>query len=186
METKPAMIAEAGWEGIVDKPARHRAIATETQLEKELAGLRNLKRAVADASSLIVMEKSGFLGAAARVIELVTIPAVAREAGEAASGILLLNSSVGETIKNDTALVATAASLGLPVISEDKKVLLAAERVGLPYYNAVMVLCGLLDRGRVSTADYASYRQKLASVSRYSKRILAYADSIAVFIIKGF
>ena len=155
----------------------------ERDLDAEVAGLRALESAAVDASSLIVMNKSGFLGLAREELRLVTIGAVAREAGSDALGITSFEVQ-GSGASNDAALVAFAAERGLPLISEDRKVLLAADRLGLPYYDALLVLCSLLARGRIDAEGYGDFRARLVGVSRYSPRVLSYGERLSTHIVK--
>lgn len=160
----------------------------EDALKREAAGLESLATACIDASSIIIMEKAGYLGLAVRALRLVTIPPVAREAnGVLSPGIAVVESGAASRAapSNDAALVAEAADRRLAVISEDRKVLLAAQEHGLPYYNALMVLCLLLVRGLIGADGYDRFRDRLVGVARYAPRVLAYGDALAAWLVKN-
>jgi hypothetical protein len=156
----------------------------EPALDREIAGLIRLESAFIDASSMIVMNKSGFLAPVRDELTLVTTPPVAEEAGADAAGIETVAGIAGSG-SNDSALVASAAAAGLPVISEDKKILLAADRAGLAYYDALMMLCLLFARGRIDREGYDGFLEALLASSRYAARVVAYGEAIALRIMKN-
>ena len=136
-----------------------------------------LKEVVIDASSIIYMLKCGLLGKTAARIKLYCTPPVAGETGWPGLPLtLMLPEKPFST--NDESVVLLGEELNLPVISEDRKILLEAEKRGLRYFNTIMILNWLLLDSAVSEEEYLEYRAELVKVARYSNRVLEYAEEI--------
>jgi hypothetical protein len=83
----------------------------------------------------------------------------------------------------DALVVTLALEARLPIISEDRKLLLAADRASLRYYNSLIVLGMLLLRGVITAVGFDSMRERLLEVAHYSRRVLAYGDDLAQLIL---
>lgn len=123
---------------------------------------RCFRSVLCDASSLIVLEAAGALDAALSAWDLLTIPGAAAEAGPAASRVRIVATKVVATkvaaapLSVDAALVAEAAARGLPLLSEDKKVLMAADARGLDCFESRVALELLRALGRLDGRAYAA------------------------------
>lgn len=137
----------------------------------------SLKEASVDASSIIYMLKCGLLGKTAAHIKLYCSPPVAAETGWPGLPVTQVMPK-GRFSTNDESVVLLGEEMNIPVISEDKKLLMAAERKGLRYFNTLMILNWLLLDSAVSEEEYLEYRAELVKVARYSNRVLEYAEEI--------
>ncbi|ADW16815.1 hypothetical protein Despr_0639 [Desulfobulbus propionicus DSM 2032] len=144
--------------------------------DKLLAALRGLAGGVVDTSTLIYLERLELLPRVAGCVQLVLIPQVIAEfGGEIAGATLLATAPTGTT---DQAVCRSASLLHLPVLSEDRQVLLAARRLGLGYYNTLMLLLALCARGDLPLAAYPQLRRRLSAFARYGRDILAVGDAL--------
>lgn len=136
-----------------------------------------LESALIDASSIIYMEKAGFLKDLSDGIKLFAPPQVLAETGLAILGIRQVEATLpsGST---DEQLIACARHLGKAVISEDKKILMALKEGGLPFYNALMMLNYLLYKRRISLKDHSKYFKRLEKIAWYSPRILGFGKDL--------
>lgn len=161
-----------------------------------------LEAAVIDTSSIILTEKAGFLSLLAGSVCLHTIPAVAAE--YAARGAVLpagislmdlphegsLNAgplpvpTAGIGVPADSGVLAAARRKKLPLISEDRKLLLRADTAGLVYYNALVMIEFLLYRKALSPAACEDRRAALTAAARYSPRVLAWAEGLHWAVVK--
>ncbi len=138
---------------------------------------------VADASSLIVLADIGALAAARRSWRLLTIAAAAAEAGAAGEGLELLESGV-EAVSTDRALVAAARRSRLPLLSEDRKVLMDGEDHGLDCFDALVALELFVAAGALSPVDYDQARSRLLERNSYTTNRLQWARSVGAAAAK--
>ena len=168
---------------------------------KELMSLAErfdeLREAAIDASSIIYMLKAGFLGLLGSTITLETVPEVAAETGWPALPVKLVgpvpgdpgsataisskhgafavsddSGSPGPDLSNDQRLLSFALTAWLPLVSEDRALLRAAEEAGLEYYNSLMMLAFLRYRGRIDEAWFEESKARLLSLARYGEDVL--------------
>ncbi|MFP4483280.1 MAG: hypothetical protein ACOCYG_05880 [Spirochaetota bacterium] len=152
--------------------------------DRAVAGLRAVVTAVVDTSSIIYMIKAGFLERLAFSVDLIAPPEVAAETGWPRLPVRTVATAIdplvtGVTATPDDAVLALARDRRIPVISEDRELLLRAEEAGMPYYNALMMLNLLADRGRCNAEEYALFRNRLEEIGRYSREVLAFAADVA-------
>lgn len=84
----------------------------------------------------------------------------------------------------DDRLLYAALRARLPLISEDRELLLRFGESGLPYFNALMMLEYLLLRGRLSSRDYPQAARRLRRASRYNAEVLAFAHDVHLEVLK--
>ena len=142
-----------------------------------------LHEACIDASSLIYTQKSGFLAELQHALTLYTVPTVLAETGIAMDSICLIDTIEG-TLSSDDQLIQCALTRQLPVISEDKHILLTIQRAGVPYYNALMMLNWLFFKGIVGQAHYDDSIRLLRTFARYSEQVWQYGATVHEFIQK--
>lgn len=143
----------------------------------------HLKRALIDASSIIYSDRAGFLNTVASEIKLFSVKEILAEAGPAADGINpLIHPATSSS--NDQKLISCGLELGFPVISDDKKILLAMKRARRPFFNSLMMLNFLLYRGRLNNQQYARYLTALEWFARYSDEVWEYGARIKTAIKK--
>jgi hypothetical protein len=150
-----------------------------------LSGFKTLTSAVVDSSSIIYMYKCGFLDIATQSISLHTPKIVIEEIGISGLPLIVHNSIAdGQMVTADKQVVQLAVDLKLPVISEDKKVLMDVAKYKLPYYNSLMVLNFLLFLKKIVLEQYDQYHCKLLSVARYSAFVLTYGENVKKCIME--
>lgn len=141
----------------------------------------SLRSAVIDASSIIYMQKAGFLPTAMKYIQMHAPQDVINETGFAC--LSMIQHKVDSCITADQKVVFLAQKLLVPVISEDKAVLNNAFHKNLQYYNSIMVLNYLLYKRFVTKEDFDIYKNKMLEFARYSKFVVSYAETVTNEII---
>jgi len=140
-----------------------------------------LTRAVIDACSIIYLLKTGVFERLAAEISLFTTQEVYDETGwplrEGKPRLkLTLFPSSPASRSNDHGLFLLAKERELPLISEDREVLLMAEEEGMAYYNSLMMLIFLCRQGRISREEYPLYRERLLAEAHYGESIVRRGD----------
>jgi hypothetical protein len=156
----------------------------EKHIARVLGQFRNLKKAVIDASSIIYLKKTGCLDTMAYVIDLYAPEQIAAETGFSDLPVDRIPYP-STSLCNDDILRALADAMRLPVISEDKKILLWAKGKELPHFNTLMMLNFLLYKKKISQEQLAAYRRKLRAFSWYGPTVFAFASEIQCAILEG-
>jgi hypothetical protein len=140
-----------------------------------------LNKALIDASSIIYTDRADFLEILATSIRLLSISEILSETGPVSESIkpLIYNAT---SSSNDQKLISCALDLGLPVISEDKKILMAMKRANRPFFNSLMMLNFLLYHRRIENQQYVEYRMALEKFARYSDEVWKYGAKIQAAI----
>lgn len=146
-----------------------------------LTGFRQLRRAIIDASSIIYLTKAGFYAPVAHTLMLFSLPGILVEVGFPVP--VLLIAPPLPTAPNDENLLAAAAARQLPVISEDKRVLLGAQRADLPFYNALMLLNFLLFRNEIDRRRFDEYLAQLKQCARYHPRVWRFGEKVCTAVL---
>ena len=136
-----------------------------------------LDKALIDASSIIYANKANFLEMLTGTLQLFSIHEILIEVGSISDSITPL-AHIEKSLSNDQKLVACALHFGLPVISEDKKILMAMKSARKPYFNSLMMLNFLLYRQMIDNLQYARYHLALKQFARYSDEIWKYGAKI--------
>lgn len=143
----------------------------------DLIHFDTLREAFIDASSLIYMRKVGFLQQLQESLSLYSVPEVLQEAGVPKEGFYLALCRE-ENLSNDRKLLHCALERGLPLISEDKALLMKAKRAGLLYYNSLMMLNFLFFKQTIDSKEYKRYCLSLRRYARYSEDIWSYGEKV--------
>jgi hypothetical protein len=145
--------------------------------QQVLAQFEHLTKALIDASSIIYSHTAGFFYLLQANLELVTTPEVIAEAGADAEKIGLIDCHT-KSMSVDEKLVYCAVHFKLPVISEDKKILLKLKRTRLPYFNVLMMLNYLCYVDAIDRQQYLKYYASLQSFAWYSPKIWSHGNSV--------
>lgn len=141
-----------------------------------------LDRALIDTSSLIYLSKIRILSVAAQTLRLMTVPGVIKEFGSVKEieRIEIVELNEIQTVKEDTDLhlVETAKHLRLPLISEDKQMLMQAKRSGLPFFNTLMVMNFLAYKNVIDPAMYQDALLLLQDEAYYDAFIFEYGKMV--------
>ena len=156
--------------------------AVRDRILSQFAGLR---KALIDASSIIYMERAGFFASLAAAITLVSPEEVLAETGFETMTVHAITNSP-QAVSNDDKLVFCALTQKLPVISEDRKVLMRLDQEKVPYFNALMMLNYLLFRGDISCERHSDFYERLRGCSWYSESVLAFSKGVYRSIINHF
>lgn len=150
-----------------------------------LSGFKELHSAVIDTSSVIYMQKAGFLDLAAKNINLHVPRIIIAEAKY--SDLPATEHELEEFKKHpaDIQCVLLAERLKVPVISEDKKVLRQTSLRNLPYYNSLMILNFLLFKKIITLETLDNLLSRLSSIARYSSFVLSYGESVRKTILNN-
>jgi hypothetical protein len=145
----------------------------------------HLDKALIDASSIIYTDRANFLEILAASIKLLSITEILSETGPVSESIKPLKYN-GPSFSNDQKLVLCALDLNLPIISEDKKILMAMKRAKRPFFNSLMMLNFLLYRRRIQNQQYIQYHQALKKFARYSDEVWKYGARIKAAIPESY
>jgi hypothetical protein len=136
-----------------------------------------LKNAVIDTSSIINIEKAGFMAKLQQQINLHTVEDVFLEYGKSVPSIRKHLISQND-LSTDQKVIMLACQNSFPVISEDKGLLQASQKKELEYYNAVMMLEYLLFKRSINNEKYRQSFSLLEQNCRYSSGIWNYIDKL--------
>jgi hypothetical protein len=158
---------------------------TDLQIRNIVQKLLNLRSAIIDASSVIYLDQIGILKTILKSYSIVTIRQILEEISQERITIAIINNHQLDylNLENDELLVQYACQYQLPVISEDKQILKNAERIGLDYYNSLMVLNRLLLEKIITKSDFQLFYADLLQIARYSKWVINYNQKIIDYII---
>ncbi len=105
---------------------------------------------------------------------MTTLKSVADEAGPLAEGLDIAapaaRTDQEERLSNDACLVRLAAASGIPLLSEDRKILMACEAAGLDCFDALVALELLRGSPGFTENDYGAARASLLSPLTRTKR----------------
>jgi len=128
------------------------------------------------------LNKIKLLSAASQKLHLMTIPGVVEEFGSLSElkHIEVINIKEIKGVKQDTDrhLIDAAKYLQLPIISEDKKILMQAKHIGLSFFNTLMIMNFLIYKKIINQADYQTALEKLQDEAYYDKTIFEYGKSV--------
>ena len=106
--------------------------------------------------------KTGFFDITARCIQLHTPESCLKETGFSELSVVVHCIDIRDTTA-DKQLLDLAQSLHLPVISEDRKILMSASRNGITFYNSLMILNFLLYNKSIDTEVHGLFE----TIDRY-------------------
>lgn len=142
-----------------------------------LLDLSALHTAIIDSSSIIYMQKAGYLSIVTCSIRLITVSAVCRETGFK-NGIELIENDLQNGMDADEQLIILSEKTGYPVISEDKRILLELKKKGKTYFNSLMILIFLRMRKKISDEEYKGFEKGLRKVARYSDKVWEFGEEV--------
>ena len=137
-----------------------------------------LNKAVIDSSSIIYMERAGFLDYVTSLLKIYAPAPVMDETGYKDEGITVIRGLSDKAVTVDTLVVKCAYDMGAAVISDDRGVLKKAEALNVTYFNSIMMLCLLLFRNEIGLADYIVFLNRLKSFARYSSFVYEYGEAV--------
>jgi hypothetical protein len=142
-----------------------------------VAALSSFSSAIIDTSSLIYLSKIHCLSILAESCRLFSIQEVIDEFDEGTGGIeiIALQSEIAST---DQKLLRACIVKDLPLISEDRKLLLDAYKNNILYFNSLMMLNYLLLKNKISQKEYISLLEKLKSIARYGKDVWRFGAEV--------
>ena len=156
---------------------------SERELQRVIENFDRLETALIDSSSIIYMDKAGFLSALLRQLTLITIAEVNKETGIDGYPIRIISHGL-EDMPTDHKIVRCAERNHLSVISEDHKLLRSCDVLGIEYYNALMMLNLILYKKQVDLPVFESFLERLLQIAHYSNRVRRYGSDLATYIIK--
>ena len=117
-----------------------------------------------------------------------TVPGVFEEFGSLSDLKKIELIDINEVLKfkqeTDRHLIETAKYIQVPVITEDKKILMQAKRTGLPFFNTLMVMNFLIYKKVISQTDYQTALDKLQGEAYYDAIIFEYGKKVYEGIIE--
>ena len=158
----------------------------ETLLEIEVEKLAMIQSAAIDTSSIIYLSKSKLLDPLAGLIRLVTVEFVVREVGIRSLPVEIVathQDDLDRSLDADTAILLCALHKRVPLLSEDRKLLMRAEARRVPYYNSIMMIALMVLRGAIVDNEVSDYRDRLVDVARYGRRVIEYGDDLISYVV---
>lgn len=143
--------------------------------------LRRLNAGIVDTSTLIYLEKIKLLNKVVKSFQLTCPVQVEREFGRCLTGMTVLFDCPGKT---DQAVVALARQLGLPVLSEDKQILMECRGDKISHYNTLMILLALLCQDVIRAAEYEKAYKKLRQAARYSPGVWQVGEKVFCLFVR--
>jgi hypothetical protein len=136
----------------------------------------HLEQAAVDACSIIYLLKTGVFERLSALLTLVTTNEVFLETKWPRLPVRI-ESTPEKALSNDHGLFLLAREKNIPLISDDKEVLLLAREGGLDYYNSLMMLIFLEYRGKISRGNFSLYYERLMEEVHYSGEVILQAQN---------
>ena len=159
----------------------------------QLQQIMSIKTVLADASSLIYLDKLGILPKLNQIIKLLSITEVIIEIGEKIPTTCTIKvlPSLDQNkeyagLSTDRKLVFQAVSGHYCVLADDRRILRACIGSGLSAHAAIIMVALLYFHSLISLEEYSVYRSELADFARYDPDLLAYADELCFMFGKYF
>jgi hypothetical protein len=151
-------------------------------IEQIAAELFKFRGGIVDTCTLIYLERIHLLSTVSQCFQLLILPDIVQEFGRHPTGCTLCKaiSAAGP----DQAVVRLAHELQLPVLSEDRQVLMAARSQGLRYYNTMMILLALLLQKKINLAGYEKAYASLLKFARYSSAVRQVGEQVFSLYIR--
>jgi rRNA-processing protein FCF1 len=153
-----------------------------SQFDILLSQFDHLERVLIDTSSILYMQKSGFLSDLSACLEISAISEVMDEVGEHVSGIRLWRHQY-ESKSTDQKLIEAALENGIPVVSEDRKILKTLEVKTIPFFNSLIMLNLLFYRRQINFAELKCFERNLRKYAWYSNKIWEYGGYLTQQIL---
>ncbi|HRX15815.1 MAG TPA: hypothetical protein P5123_05845 [Spirochaetota bacterium] len=156
------------------KHPRSITIPDVEETEKLILKLKELSSFIIDTSSLIYMQKISVMKMVTKIYNIKAPLSVINEFGSCPEGI----TTVDINLSADDDIIACADQFGLPVCSEDKRVLLHASRDNIDYYNTIMILVSMRTKNIITKQEFGQYITGLRSNAHYSNKVWDYAQKL--------
>jgi len=151
-------------------------------IEQAMEDIGSFRGGIFDTSSLIYLDKISLLPLVGLAFSVFVIPQVEVEfKKEFPLKIYSLTAPAGAA---DQAIVELASSRMDAVVSEDKKVLLAAKRAGLVHFNSLMVILSLFYHGHLTAAQTRRFCMALFEYARYDVNVLEFGEKLRKQIVQ--
>ncbi len=157
-------------------------------VQSALTRLGHLSQAMIDTSSLIYLQEIDLVLLTGQWIKLWTVPGVINEFGGEAHEypvhLVDVRNLAESSADTDQMLCLAADKLCLPIISEDRQILMRARKLDLPYFNTLMVLNFLLYKNALNLLEYQTVMDKLRDTARYSNEIYEFGGRVLAEILR--
>lgn len=144
--------------------------------EQILDELKKIQGGVADTSTLIYLDRINLLPQVSEFFQLQIPPDVVQEFGRPPAGCIVCGELCAEGA--DQAVLQLATKLRLPVLSEDRQLLMSSRGLGLKYYNTLMILLALLFQKKINPAEYERAYSSLRETARYSPAVWQVGEQV--------
>ncbi len=148
------------------------------KIEQSLRQSAELRHVAIDASSMIYLHKLGLLRELGATLLLGTTADVWAETSFTSSDVAIQIFPAPPASSPDEQLLHLAISNKWAMLSEDKKLLLRAQKGGIPYFNTLMMILFLFFKGRVSEDSVRVNIASLKKIARYGPEIWNYGNRL--------
>lgn len=144
--------------------------------EKILSELHVLRGGVADTSTVIYLERLHLLAQAGEFLQLLLPPDVVLELGWFPKGCVISGELCAAGA--DKAVLSLAVEHHMPVLSEDRRLLMAGRRLGVKHYNTLMILLALLIQEKLCLEEYRRAHSSLREIARYNSAVWQVGEKV--------
>lgn len=149
----------------------------ESKIEKVFHQFDQLEKVLIDASSIIYIQKTGFLLELANTVSLFTLTEILKETGFKNLPIQLVKEKMSAS-NNDQKFVECAKKKKMAVVTEDKKIIKEIKKENLPYFNALMMLNFLIYKDQINREQHTIYFRRLKQFAWYSSEVYEYSRNV--------
>ena len=138
-----------------------------------------LNQVLVDTSSLIYMHKINVFTQLQRVLSVSTIESVIEEYGFPLPGVRILQPKHGSLdLQTDEQLLMVSIQGKIPLVSEDRMILMKLDERKIPYFNTLMVLNYLRYKNEIVDSEYDGFLRELKKIAHYSDTIYEYGKFV--------
>ncbi|MFW6364110.1 MAG: hypothetical protein ACOC0D_09720 [Spirochaeta sp.] len=155
----------------------------EELLEQEIYRFAPIRRILVDSSSLIYFDRLALLHILMDSVVCCIPVGVREETGPGFDLPVIGDAKDGESV--DQRIIRTASQLQLPVVSDDRHILRAAELRKLPHYNSGMMICYLRWKRSLDRRQAEAAMDHLEEFARYTEPIRGFCRGLLLLIEKS-
>ena len=138
-----------------------------------------LNQVLVDTSSLIYMHKINVFTHLQRVLSVSTIESVIEEYSFPLPDIRIIKPKLNfSDLQTDEQLLMVSVQGQIPLISEDRMILMKLDERKIPYFNTLMLLNYLRYKNEIVDPEYDGFLKELKKIARYSDTIYEYGKFV--------
>ena len=149
------------------------------EIQLVLKQFDQLDQVLVDTSSLIYMHKINVFYHLKKALQVCTIKPVIEEFGSPLPGVRLIQPKYRNIdLQTDEQLLMVSVQGQIPLISEDRMILMKLDEKNIPYFNTLMVLNYLRYKNEIVDSEYNGFLRELYKIARYSDTIYEFGKLV--------